>query len=349
MSTVAKKEETKENIFEKKNAEMGKADMTVKGEDVSEMVKTNPQGLEIDDPVVYRDSNKSITGKITQIHEENGVMKFDISPYSSSANPIRVKANDPKLDPLFFKAKDKKKVYTRFSYNELRELLRFNNQRKNKIFGLTWEDLERAGKAFNSLMLGNRTEVIDNLQMSKPRETEGQTIDEKFNVSARLELRRTNSGQAYVHAEFKQLELNLDAPFYGRTFSDEEKKTLKETGELGLVSDFVNQKTGEFYKLWVSVDNKLNKVVSRRENDIKIEKIYGTETSKEQRANLSKGIGQVVEIKKTDGTKKPLFIQPSAASTKNDGLRTFGMEKAKELGLLDEKKKEKSKSRRVGA
>lgn len=348
MSTVTKKEETKENIFAKKNAENGATAIPVDGDNVSEMVKTNPQGLETDDPVVYRDSNKSITGKIAEVHEENGVLKFDIAPYSTSANTIRVKANDPKLDPLFFQAKDKKKVYTRFSYNELRELLRFNNQRKNKIFGLTWEDLERAGKAFNSLMLGNRTEVIENLQMSKPRENDGQTIDEKFNVSARLELRRTNSGQAYVHAEFKQLELNLDTPFYGRDFTSEEKKTLKETGELGLVSGFVNQKTGEVYNLWVSVDNRLNKVVSRRENDIRIEKVYGTETTKAQRENLSKGIGQVIEIKKTDGTKKALFIQPSAASTKNDGLRTFGMEKAKELGLLDEKKKEKSKSRRVG-
>lgn len=321
--------------------------MDVKAENLSETIKTNPRDFVKDDPIVYIEPNKVTTGKVTNVIDENGVIKLDITPYSNDAKPIRVKANDPKLDALFFNAKNDKKVHTRFSYSELKELLKKDNSGKNKIFGLTWKDLDNSGKAYNSLMLGNRTEVIQNLQMSREKEVDGKTIDEKFSVDGRLELRRASSGKAYVHAEFKQQQLNLDAPLYGRDFTNEEKKQLQKTGELGLVKDFTNHQTGEMYNLWVSVDVKLNKVVTKREKGIRIENMFGTKTTKAQKEGFLKGQGQVINFKKTDGTKMSLFIQPSAASTKNDGLRTFQVEKAKELGLIPEKKNSNSNGQKL--
>ena len=308
----------------------------------------NPHSFVQNDPVVYRGNEGSITGKISNILTENGTIKIDILPYSNNTRPIRVKANDSNLDPLFFISKDiKDKVYLRFSYNELKSILKKENG-KNKIFGLDWNDLGKANNAYNSLMLGNRTEVFSNLQMTKTKTINNKNIDEKFVKEGRLELRRTNTGKAYVHAEFKKLNFNIDSPIYGKELTIQDKEQLKKTGEIGLVKDFVNTNDGTMYNLWVGVDIKLNKVVTRRENDININMIFGVETSDKQRQALLKGEGQVINFTKKNGDKTSLFVQPSAASTKRDGLKTFNVEKAKELGLLPEKKNNKSNGIKVG-
>ena len=179
-------------------------------------------------------------------------------------------------------------------------------------------------------MLGNKTDVIA---------FEKKIEDKMAPVEGRLELKRMpNSGMAYLDSNVKFKELDLDRPIYGLKLNEEQKNQLKKTGELGLVQGF-KTKEGKDFNLWVSLDSKLNKVVTARENDIYIDKIFGVVPTDEQKNKIKSGEGALLEIKD-----KKYFIQASAATTKADGIKSFTEEKAKEFKLIPEDKKEEKKN-----
>lgn len=143
--------------------------------------------------------------------------------------------------------------------------------------------------------------------------------------------------------------MNLDLAVYGLKLDETQKKQLQEKGELGLVSGF---KAGEKdFSLWVGLDKQLNKVVTRREKDIYIDKIFGVQLDSKQVEALKKGEGAVITTKNN----KELFIRVMAGGTTADGLGVYKKEKAVELNLLkadnktenQEKKNSKSKGPKI--
>ena len=163
--------------------------------------------------------------------------------------------------------------------------------------------------------------------------------DKMAPVDGRLEMRRKQTtGEPYVFSDVKFKELNLERPIYGLKLDENQKNKLEKTGELGLVSGFKTTE-GKDYNLWVSLDTKLNKVVTKRENDIYIDKIFGATPTEEQKNKIKSGEGALIEIKD-----KKYFIQASAATTKVDGLKSYTEEKAKEFKLISEDTKEEKKN-----
>ena len=306
--------------------------------DVGVDVSTNERQYVKNDPIVYHAAGAHLTGKVSDVFQENGVTKLHVEPHLKSGSFITVKANDPNLEPLFFVNRQTgKKTHTKFGYQELKNMI---NQ--GELFGLTWSELQKNSNANNALMLGNRTEVIENLQFEKKRTDQAQESTEKFSKAGRLELRRGKNGKPFVHAEFQHRELNLDAPLYGRQFTADEKERLKTSGELGLVTGFVNKQTGEVFNAWVGLDTKLNKVVTRRENDIYLDRIFGVQLTDKQKNELKSGNGTIIEFtKKATNEKHQVYVQASASTTRAEGTRTYNLDKAKELGILPEKKNEK--------
>lgn len=285
--------------------------------------------LKLNDPVAIVHDGKNLQGKIVGF-QENGDINLLISN-SRDIKDLTIKA-DAKLEPMFILNKEEKMVYLKFTYEET--IAALNN--KSDINLKQSKDVK--SPVFN-LMLGNKTDVI-------PFE---KNIDNKMApVEGRLELRRkAGTGEAYVHGEVKHKELNLSLPIYGLHLNEKQKEDLVSKKDIGLVQGFKSN-DGKEFALWVSLDDKLNKVVTAPERSININMIFGVKTTEEQRNQIKSGEGAVVEIKG-----KEYLFQASAAATKADGLKSNAIEKKVEKTesqskeVEKEEKKNKSKGLKI--
>ncbi|VTP91585.1 DUF3945 domain-containing protein [Sphingobacterium daejeonense] len=85
-------------------------------------------------------------------------------------------------------------------------------------------------------------------------------------------------------------EPNLNFEFFGHKFTDEDKKNLLETGNMGRVVDLKNSKTGEMMPSIISVDRLTNELVALRTEFIKIpDEIKGVKLDDAQKQALMEG------------------------------------------------------------
>lgn len=313
-------------------------EIEVKGaKEISPLKETNPNNLAKGDWTIIHKKDKSVKGKVTELFLENGLAHVTIKPKGNEP-AFTTRANNENLDPLFFE-KNGNKSYTEFSHQEIINLLD-----DNKLFNLEFKDL-MDNKAYTNLRLGWRTGVIENMQLEK--KAEGDKPKQIYPVDGRLQLqRRYNDGSVKVKLEIKNTKKTdlkdiLDKPVYGEKLTAVEKKKLIETGEIGL-KNFINKTTGEEFKAWVGLDRGLNKVVTRPEKSIRLNKIYGQELKDTQKESLKNGKAITLE-----SDKGKFVVQVSAATTKGDGLRSFSYEKALEKNLISETKKN-NKKQKVG-
>lgn len=287
--------------------------------------------LKVYDPVSIIHEGKNLQGKVIEL-PSNGEIMLSISN-SKDIKELTVSAKDQaKLLPMFILNKDEKMVYLKFTYDETIAAL---NKKEDIVLN---HNQNEKSPVFN-LMLGNKTDVI-------PFE---KNIDNKMApVEGRLELRRkAGSGEAYVHGEVKHKELNLSLPIYGLHLNDQQKEDLTNKKDIGLIQGFKSN-DGKEFALWVSLDDKLNKVVTAPERSININMIFGVKTTEEQRNQIKSGEGAVVEIKG-----KEYLFQASAATTKADGLKSNAIDKPKDLKqdkspeVAKEEKKSKSKALKI--
>ncbi len=114
-------------------------------------------------------------------------------------------------------------------------------------------------------------------------------------TQARLSLRKGADDKLsfVVHGIRKQPE--LDKPFYGHSFTDQEKKALLETGNLGKLIDL--QKTdGTTLPIYVSIDKLTNDIVGLRADKIKVpDEIKGVVLSEKQKKEIKEGKAVFVE------------------------------------------------------
>lgn len=269
------------------------------------------------DPVAFQKDGKTYVGTVKEVDKEQVTMVV------KDKDKTEMKMNVKDLEPLFFENSEAKKIWTKFSYAEVSRAMKNTPDFNVKI----------EPNQILSLMLGNRSAVMN---------FEKKINDDMVKVEGKIELRRGIDGNAQYFHLVKNKELNLDRPVYGVNLNQEQKEKLTKTGELGLVGGF---KSGDKdYSLWVSLDRELNAVVTKRENDIYLNKIYGVTLNEEQKNKIKSGEGALVEIKKGEN----VFVLASAASSKQDGLKIYSEEKAKEFKLLkqeegtEEKKKNKT-------
>lgn len=303
--------------------------------------KSNPhQFQEGDWALINNNGNKSI-GKVEKLYEENNVDKIQFKDKQGTERIIA--ANNANLQPMFLISKEGKKVYTPFTHKEIIDLVN-----EKKLFGLQYNDLKQNGNAHNNLRLGHKTKVFDHLQLTSKKEIEGKPVMEQYEVPGRLQLYRDKNNNIKIDLEIGQRkEIDFDQSVYGRKFNEKEKKQLSETGELGLVNGFVNKSTGEIYKLWVSVDKPLNKIVTKPENAIYIDKFYGQELNQKQKKSLMAGKGAEVDFKKSNGQEKKYYIEASAASLRKEGIKNISDKRAAKIGLIPEQEKKEEKKIRL--
>lgn len=109
-------------------------------------------------------------------------------------------------------------------------------------------------------------------------------------LDARLSLQKNDEGKVTIAIHGIRREPNLNFEFFGHKFSDEDKKNLKETGNMGRVVELENTKTGEKIPSIISIDKLTNELVALKAEYIKIpDEIKGIKLNEEQKQALQEG------------------------------------------------------------
>lgn len=109
-------------------------------------------------------------------------------------------------------------------------------------------------------------------------------------MDARLSLQQNEAGQVVVAIHGIRKEPQLNVPFFGHEFTQEDKDNLKRTGNMGRVVDLVNPKNQEIIPSIISIDRLTNEIVALRTDKMKIpDEIKGIKLDPEQKQALQQG------------------------------------------------------------
>ena len=133
-------------------------------------------------------------------------------------------------------------------------------------------------------------------------------------TDARLSLQQAEDGKVVVGIHGIKKEPNLHFEFFGHKFTDEDKKNMLETGNMGRVVDLKNSKTGELMPSIISIDRLTNDVIALRTDFIKIpDEIKGVKLNGQQKQTLLEGKPLYLEgMISTKGTEFSATVQFNA-------------------------------------
>ena len=157
---------------------------------------------------------------------------------------------------------------------------KINWQELEEKWGVKREDLDKSGDLTKMLHYG-KSDLV------KVTPTFG---GESFELDARLSFRRNEDGSVGLVPHFIRKEQKLDE-YKGHKFSAEDKKNLRETGNMGRVVDLVDKETGEIIPSIVSIDRKTNELTDLAANKIRVQsKIGETEITQQEQTMLRAGL-----------------------------------------------------------
>ncbi len=177
---------------------------------------------------------------------------------------------------------------------------RINWQELEKKWGVKRADLEKSGDLTKMLNYGKSdlVKVTPNFG------------GEAFELDARLSFKKDGEGNVSLVPHFIRKEQKLDE-YKEHKFSDEDRKNLRETGNLGRVVDLVDRETGEITPSFVSIDRKTNEITDIPASKVRIpERIGKTEITKQEQDMLRAGLPVRDKlIERNDGRKFVTTLQ----------------------------------------
>ena len=136
---------------------------------------------------------------------------------------------------------------------------------------------------------------------------------ESYELQARLSFQKAEDGKLKLTPHFVRHEPRLDIPHNGYSFTDEDKKALKRTGNLGKVVNVADTKTGEMRPSYISIDRLTNEIVDIPVDKVRIyNKVGKTNLSKEEVDILRAGLPLPKEVTLQNGRKFPALLQVNA-------------------------------------
>ena len=136
---------------------------------------------------------------------------------------------------------------------------------------------------------------------------------DSYELQARLSFKKADDGTLKLTPHFIRNEPRLDIPHRGYTFTDEDKKALKRTGNLGKVVNVADTKTGELRPSYISIDRLTNEVVDIPADKVRIpNKIGQTPLSKAEQDILRAGLVLPKEVTLKNGRKFEAMLQVNA-------------------------------------
>ena len=189
------------------------------------------------------------------------------------------------------------------------------NEYRYKPEQIDWDTMNNLGLSKEYLEKRNLLEPL--LKGYKPNEllpigvNLGGTI---LRTDARLSLQQAEAAKVVVGIHGIKKEPNLHFEFFGHKFTDEDKKNLLETGNMGRVVNLTNTKTGELMPSIISIDRLTNDVIALRTDFIKIpDEIKGVKLNDEQKQTLMEGKPLKLEgMISTKGTEFSATVQFNA-------------------------------------
>ena len=170
---------------------------------------------------------------------------------------------------------------------------------------------------------------------------------EAFELDARLSFKKDGEGNVSLVPHFIRKEQKLDE-YKEHKFSDDDRKNLRETGNLGRVVDIVEKETGEIIPSYISIDRKTNEITDIPANKVRIpERIGKTEITKQEQDMLRAGLPVRDKlIERNDGRK---FVTTLQVNVEQRGVEFVpGTGRSPRTAQTQEAKGDTSKSQAQG-
>ena len=158
-----------------------------------------------------------------------------------------------------------------------------------------WKMLENLGLSKEKLEQSGELDKILNWQKTNLLSIAIPVGDTTIHTEARLAFRTDEEGKISLAVHSLRKEPQLDFPYMGHKFSNEEKETLLATGNLGKTIE-VMPKNGEPFSAYISIDPQTNELIALRADRISIpQEIKGVTLSDGQYKDLVEGKAVKVE------------------------------------------------------
>ncbi len=257
---------------------------------------------EFDKPEVKQAIEDLAEGKKTKAVEEF-LKKYEITPKKQTEQSI----NNQNSEEMAKKNQTQQPVVEANDQQQNNQY-RYNESMINwdqlKNFGLSREYLQERG-LLDSMLKGYKTNQLVPINLNF-----GSAV---LRTDARLSLQQSNTGEVVlaIHGIRKQPE--LERPYFGHIFSEEDKKNLLETGNMGRVVE-LKGRNGEYIPSFISLDKMTNEVVAMRAENVYIpNEIKGVQLTDQEKNDLREGKKVYIEgMTAKSGNEFNAHIQVSA-------------------------------------
>ena len=231
----------------------------------------------LDNPEVRQAVDDMAAGKQTKAVEEF-LKKYEIVPRDKENQSINQKNQEEmakKNETTQQAVQEGGQQQPKHRYNES-----MINWEELKNFGLSREYLQERG-LLDQMLRGYKTNQVVPISMNF-----GSAV---LRTDARLSFQQTAGGQIALGIHGIRQKPELDRPYFGHIFSEEDKKNLLETGNMGRVVE-LKGRNGEYIPSFVSIDKLTNEVVAMRaENAFIPRDIKGVQLTEQEQNDLREG------------------------------------------------------------
>ena len=231
----------------------------------------------LDNPEVRQVVEDMAAGKQTKAVEEF-LKKYEIVPRDKENQSINKKNQEEmakKNETSQQAVQEGGQQQPKYRYNES-----MINWEELKNFGLSREYLQERG-LLDQMLRGYKTNQVVPISMNF-----GSAV---LRTDARLSFQQTAGGQIALGIHGIRQKPELDRPYFGHIFSEEDKKNLLETGNMGRVVE-LKGRNGEYIPSFVSIDKLTNEVVAMRaENAFIPREIKGVQLTEQEQNDLREG------------------------------------------------------------
>lgn len=231
----------------------------------------------LDNPEVRQAVEDMTAGKQTKAVEEF-LKKYEIVPRDKENQSINQKNQEEmakKNETPQQAVQEGGQQQPKYRYNES-----MINWEELKNFGLSREYLQERG-LLDQMLRGYKTNQVVPISMNF-----GSAV---LRTDARLSFQQTAGGQIALGIHGIRQKPELDRPYFGHIFSEEDKKNLLETGNMGRVVE-LKGRNGEYIPSFVSIDKLTNEVVAMRaENAFIPREIKGVQLTEQEQNDLREG------------------------------------------------------------
>ena len=164
---------------------------------------------------------------------------------------------------------------TKYRYNES-----MINWDELKNFGLSREYLQERG-LLDQMLKGYKTNQVVPISMNF-----GSAV---LRTDARLSFQQSAGGPIVLGIHGIRQKPELERPYFGHIFSEEDKKNLLETGNMGRVVE-LKGRNGEYIPSFISIDKLTNEVVAMKAENVFIPReLKGVELTQQEQDDLREG------------------------------------------------------------